>query len=296
VELIRALGCLTETPSPQGRRIAEVLELGPLPDAAAHSDLFDLQLPPYASVYLGPEGMLGGEARDRIAGFWRALKLTPPPEPDHLAVMLSFYARLAELESGSVGDRAATAWAAARRAFLWEHLVSWLPVYAARVRELAGAFYSAWAERLLEVLRAETAEAGTPERLSLHLRGTPPLVDPRQGGLDRFTASLLAPARSGMILVRADFQRASGALEIGARIAGRQVVLRGLLSQDAAGTLAWLGAEASMWARRHRGWTSLESRTAGYWRSRAEAAGILLNELAAEAGSSDGGALTALSG
>ena len=51
--------------------------------------------------------MLGGEARDRIAGFWRALGLVPPPEPDHLAVMLGLYA----------GQPGARAW----RRYISEH-------------------------------------------------------------------------------------------------------------------------------------------------------------------------------
>ena len=102
MEIFRALGALLEPPSPGHERLAAALELGPLPPAADHTDLFDFQLYPYASVYLGAEGMLGGEARDRIAGFWRALGLTPPPEPDHLAVMLGLYAGLCE---GPEGDR-----------------------------------------------------------------------------------------------------------------------------------------------------------------------------------------------
>ena len=66
-------------------------------DSSAYMDLFGFQLYPYASVYLGSEGMLGGEARDRIAGFWRAIGEPPPSEPDHLAVLLALYARLCEL-------------------------------------------------------------------------------------------------------------------------------------------------------------------------------------------------------
>src|SRR5204863_6550834 len=96
VELFRTLGVLLEPPVAAHRPLAELLDLGPPPSAAEHTDLFRFQLYPYASVYLGAEGMLGGEARDRIAGFWRALGLVPPAEPDELTVMLGFYAELAE--------------------------------------------------------------------------------------------------------------------------------------------------------------------------------------------------------
>ena len=78
---------------------------------------------PYASVYLGAEGMLGGEARDRVAGFWRALGLVPPAEPDHLAALLGLYAALADAEEPRRTSRPAAAPAQARRALLHEHLL-----------------------------------------------------------------------------------------------------------------------------------------------------------------------------
>ena len=42
---------------------------------------------------------MGGLARERIAGFWNAVGLTPPPEPDHLAALLGLYASLTERAS-----------------------------------------------------------------------------------------------------------------------------------------------------------------------------------------------------
>src|SRR6266536_3343848 len=99
-ELLRALGVLCEPPEPTHARIAEALCLPGRIDAADHTELFGFQLVPYASVYLGAEGMLGGEAADRVAGFWRALRLTPPPEPDHLAALLGLYATIGEAERG----------------------------------------------------------------------------------------------------------------------------------------------------------------------------------------------------
>ena len=87
MELFRALAVLAEPPRAETAHLAVALELGAVPEASEYTDLFVFQLYPYASVYLGAEGMLGGEARDRIAGFWRALGQVPPAEPDHLAVM-----------------------------------------------------------------------------------------------------------------------------------------------------------------------------------------------------------------
>lgn len=86
-EALRALGVLAEPPCVEHAAIAAALELPPLPTPDEHMAVLGFQLPPYASMYLGVEGMLGGEARDRIAGFWRALGTEPPREPDHLSVL-----------------------------------------------------------------------------------------------------------------------------------------------------------------------------------------------------------------
>ena len=69
MEVFRALASLVEPSGPESQRLADLLELGPLPDGPQLSELFLFQLYPYASVYLGAEGMMGGEARDRIAGY-----------------------------------------------------------------------------------------------------------------------------------------------------------------------------------------------------------------------------------
>ena len=44
MELLRTLGALIEAPSPAHQRVADLLELGRLPPAAEHTDLFDFQL------------------------------------------------------------------------------------------------------------------------------------------------------------------------------------------------------------------------------------------------------------
>src|SRR5215218_10083041 len=126
MELFRALAVLAEPPTGDAARLAELLEFAGPPTEEEYTELFIFQLYPYASVYLGTEGMMGGEARDRIGGFWRALGQMPPAEPDHLSVMLALYVRLVELEENEASRAGRAGWRNARRAFLWEHLLSWL--------------------------------------------------------------------------------------------------------------------------------------------------------------------------
>ncbi len=280
MELFRALGALSEPPSPELQGIADVLGLGALPAPAAHGDLFLFQLYPYASVYLGAEGMLGGEARDRIAGFWRALGEPPPAEADHLAVMLALHARIGELETADPNRR--EAWRHARHAHLWEHLLSWLPEFLQKLRELADPFYIRWASLLGEALREEVERLGGPERLALHLREAPGVADPERDGLEPFLQSLLTPVRSGMILTRADLARAADQLGLGLRLGERRWVLRALFEQAAAPVLGWLAEEASRRAGRHTPELHLAAEPAAFWRNRAETTARLLLRLRAE--------------
>src|SRR5437764_4107878 len=108
MEIFRALAVLAEPPErPEVARLAALLELGGPPSASEYTETFVFRLYPYASVYLGAEGMMGGEARDRVAGFFAALGQTPPPEPDHLSTLLATYARLSvppETEDAGGGE------------------------------------------------------------------------------------------------------------------------------------------------------------------------------------------------
>ena len=124
-ELLRAPGAVADSPT-DARAAAGALGL-PLASAAEHTDAFVLNCPPYASIYLGPDGALGGEGTDRAAGFWRAIGITPPAEPDHLAALPALYARLGEAAGETRRAATAAALTRTRGALLWEHLRPWLP-------------------------------------------------------------------------------------------------------------------------------------------------------------------------
>jgi TorA maturation chaperone TorD len=285
MELLRALAVLVEPPSrPGAARVAEALGLGELPEASAYTDLFVFQLYPYASVYVGAEGMLGGEARDRVAGFLSALGHAIPPEPDHLALLLGAYAGLAEAEGLAADARRRDSLRRARRALLWEHLLSWLPVYLDKVARVAPPFYRRWAETLRAALDAEAQELGAPGTLPLHLREALAVEDPRHSDTpEEFLTTLLAPARSGFILVRDDLARAARELGAGVRAGERRFALRSLAGQDAPGTFAWLAAEAEAWAVLHRRRRDAHGPLADWWAARAASTAQLLRELSADA-------------
>ncbi|MGB5159608.1 MAG: molecular chaperone TorD family protein [Thermoanaerobaculia bacterium] len=269
MELLRSLAALAEPPGRETPRIADLLGLGTPPASADYDDLFLFQLYPYASVYLGPEGMLGGEARDRIAGFWRVLEQAPPPESDHLALVLALYARLCELESEAPNDATKHRWRHLRTTCLWEHIASWVPAYLEKLQELASPFYQAWGELLREVLEQEVLELGQQELLPLHLREAPAVLDPEAEGGEAWLDSLLSPVRSGIILVRNDLVRAGRDLQLATRVAERRYALKALLGQDPAATLDWLAAEAEAWQNRHQRWNDLSGPITDFWSHRA---------------------------
>ncbi len=269
-ELFRALGAICEPPEPGHRPLAEALGLDGEPGPGDYASVFLFECYPYASVYLGSEGMLGGEARDRVAGFWRAVGLVPPPEPDHLAALLGMYAALIDAEAVAEEPARAVLRRASRRAFLWEHLLAWLPPYLDKLVELAPPYYAGWAQLLGESLTAEADDLGPPDGLPLQLRRAPGLPGPDEPAAGWLSA-LLAAARSGMVITRADLRRASRELGLGSRIGERVYMLRALLEQDGAATTAWLAGEADRWTVRHGSRDAALGPVDGFWRLRAQA-------------------------
>ncbi|WP_420637294.1 TorD/DmsD family molecular chaperone [Candidatus Palauibacter sp.] len=281
MELFRALGALLDAPCSENRLLGHLLELGPVPDEPTHNDLFLFQLYPYASAFLGEDGRLGGEAQDRVAGFWRALGADPPAEPDHLRALLGGYARLVEAQLGANG-KAAAALRDARHAFLWEHLLSWVLPFLLKLRQIAPPFYRSWADTLETVLSRESALLGPPTRRPLALREASPVPDPRRTEGDRFLLALLSPARSGLVLTRADLARAARDLGLGLRVGERAYILRSMLAQGPGATLGWLSREAHAWARLHDRTGITAPEVADFWTQRATATGRLLSDLEAD--------------
>ena len=279
-ELLRALAVLGEPPVAGHDRIAQALRLGPAPDGTAYADVFLFQFHPYASVYLGAEGMLGGDARERVAGFWRAVGRTPPAEPDHLSALLALYAGLLD-EAADAPPAEATMVRRSATALLHEHLAPWAPAYLERVTEAASGFYAAWAALAAEALNRELA-AAPMESLPVHLQVAPRLPDPRVDGGGGFAAALLAPVRAGMIVTRADLGALGRSLGLGLRLGERRFILEHLLAQDAPGVLGGL-AEAAAAARvGHAARRPVLGPVADFGAERAAATTDLLRALARE--------------
>ncbi len=271
-ELFRALGVLAEPPHPAHRAVAATLDLPGAPSSAQYLEVLGMQLVPYAAPYLGPEGMLGGQAADRVAGFWRALGYLPPPEPDHLAALLGLYATLTEAEAAERDAARALLLGRARQALLWEHLLTWLPAYTAAVVSIGNAFYANWAALLAEALSADAAGTDAPSGAPLHLRAVPPLPGPddAQEGVEQFVRAVLTPVRSGLVITRRDLTRCARERGLGMRVGERAFLLRTLLEQDPVGVLDWLHEQADWWTHQHQAQVPLLGAVAEHWQRRSE--------------------------
>jgi len=281
---MRALAVLAEPAGPAHEELARALDLPAPPDGSGWADLFLFQLHPYASVHLGPEGMLGGEVRERIAGFWRAVGRTPPPEADHLSALLGLHAALRD-EAAAHRDAGEEAVAGlverSAAALLHEHLLPWLPPFLDRVEALGNPHQAAWAGLLRETVVSGVDEE--PSEAPVHLSQAPALPDPRSEGGADFAAHLLAPGRTGVILTRHDLAVVARGLGLGLRAGERRYALDHLLGLDPAGTLAALAEAARDRASSYLRWPETLERLRRFWVSRAERTASLLEELAADA-------------
>ncbi len=276
-ELLRALGALSVIAPPASDPISSALGLAAM-TAADHTRLFVLDLPPYASIYLGRDGNLGGEATDRVAGMWRALGLGAPAEPDHLAALLALYA---ELGAAAVTCRTLAARARlvhALGALRAEHLSSWLDPYLSAAAAYPGA--DGWV-RLCKAAVGHEPHPHAGQALPTALRDAPPPIDPA-GNLDELLGSLVTPIRVGFVLTHRDLQHAGNQIGLGVRRGERRYTLRAMLDQDSAATLGWLAGRARQWStayRRH----PLDRATSRWWSARARSAAIILDAIAAQA-------------
>jgi hypothetical protein len=275
-ELLRALGAVADSPA-DACAVGRVLGLPDL-DSHQHTEAFVLNCPPYASVYLGPDGALGGEGTDRVAGFWRAIGISPPAEPDHLTALLSLYASLGLAAAGSRRAATAAALARCRAVLMREHLQPWLPAYLDAVAGLAVPALTAWARLTRTAIAAEAGAHPAAGRLPLSLRAAP--APPAVGGSpDDLISALLIPSRSGIILTRSRLADGAGKAGVGHRIGERRFTLQAMLDQDPAATLTWLCGESARWARRHASHPPCP--VSRWWAHRAEHTASVLRELTA---------------
>jgi hypothetical protein len=246
-ELLRMLGAVAANRA--ARAAGAALGLPPCGDTEA-AEVFTVNCPPYASVYLG------AASTGRLAVFWAATGLAVPPEPDHLTTLLGLYARLGEAAAESAQLRQAQLrqaqlrQAQLRQALFREHLWPWLPAFLGAVSDLPGGALTPWAELTLRALRRERErDRDWDGPLPLALRQAPPAD--ADGGPGDLLDRLTTPLRSGIILTRRAVAAGADLVGAGQRIGDRRRALGVMLAAEPERTADWLADEADRWSRRH---------------------------------------------
>lgn len=230
MHLFPSLGELIEAPGAEQTRIARMLGLPGAPTRQDYTNLFVVQLFPYASIYLSPQGFAGGAVRNRISEFWHQLGRTPPQEPDHAASLFKYYGSLHPAVHGE-----------SRPVIFWEAMASWLPIYLLRARELASTLYRAWSDVAFDVVEAEAGQLGAPAALPFLLASAP--MPPSISNPGAFIDALFAPVVSGVIICRVDLAQCAVANRLTLRMADRRHTLKLLLSENTPGVCSWLNDE-----------------------------------------------------
>ena len=298
MELFRALGSLIESPLPEHTRVATALNLPALPTAAEHARVVVQQRYPYRRCTWGWRGCWGAKRATGLPGFggrwvWEGNADEAPEggerapgadvpdrEADHLASLLGLLAALEQWRREESDPARQALLTQARATLLWEHLASWTGPYLASFEGCGVAFYEVWASLVDDALARLNGEMESPGYLPAALRGAPGFADPRREGGAAFIASLLAPLRSGVILLRDDLERLGDEVGLACRAGERRYVLNAFLAQDPGRTLQWLARHAESWSERvtRKGPAPI----AAWWSERAAGTALVLKELAGE--------------
>lgn len=222
-------------PRPDTRRdLAALPELAAaLPDpfdadeaAAAHFELFHLEVFPLASVFLDPDGRPGGAVTEE-AHAWRrhlgALDEAAGAPADHLVA-----------ELGVLADASDDVPIPELRRFLVEHLLAWLLPLACALKRVAAPFYAGLGGLTLDLALDHLDALGPGPVTGRRLAPLPDLLGDPATGIRDIATVLARPAQSGLWISRADLRRLGRGLRLPAGFGSRVDLLATLFRSAAA--------------------------------------------------------------
>lgn len=213
--------------------------------ATAHTELFLLNVYPYASVYLQANGEMNGARAQMLQRLYEQFEFAPASlrqvgAADHVGLMLQFL--------DAVGDAPALA-----------ALLDWAPVLCLAVEREPGAqpFYCALARETRQRLFLHARAAGTLEPLH---HETLPLATDDQDSLRAVVHFFLTPARCGVFISRAQLgnlaRRLGLRLPFGSRVEVASTLFHSVgASGQVDALLNELRAEISEWSKVYSAWT-----------------------------------------
>lgn len=198
--------------------LAPFLPIPFLADQAAvdHQTLFGFEIFPYESLFLQPDGLLGGEIAGelhRLYGsisdeFWQG-------EADHLGNELIYLAILCRHENQARRTEQPHLVHLFRHhqlSFLQQHLLQWLPAVAAAIHQIALPLYRQLINLVIELVGDHLADLQNSQlplatNPSSVLPPQPPPLLPTQTSLKQIANYLCQPSYSGFFLSKTEIAR-----------------------------------------------------------------------------------------
>lgn len=208
--------------------------------AAAHYELFGLQVFAHAGVFLDADALAGGDrVANMIEGYRRFGFVSNASEgPDHFACQLAFLAHLTRLEVAfrADGDRdSAQRVIAEQRHFLDTHLLPWAVPLLAACRAVDAPLFTKVTDMAVRVAADHRCQLG----------GVPQMAGPAVGpdasemlshaktSVRDIAEFLLSPSRSGFWMTRADIQDLGRGSDVPRGFGSRAQLLSNLLRNAA---------------------------------------------------------------
>ncbi len=121
--------------------LAPLLPSDPDEGAAEHQRVFGREVPPFASLWFHPEGLVGGEVQDEMRSLARDAGFELRDEPDHVAEGLRLLAWLAGAEADALEDDHASLDRVRALTHRAHEALAWLPLLRATVVRLGSPLY-----------------------------------------------------------------------------------------------------------------------------------------------------------
>ncbi len=204
--------------------------------AAAHYQLFGMNVFPFESIFLDDSGLLGGWVTDGVIRSYQRFGFvvdTAVDSADHIGHELAAMAALCQAEAAAREENltplvaSRQAW---QREFLEEHLLRWLPPFVLAVRQQGDEFFTAVANLTLELAAHHYTDlVAAPVDSGEFLPPVPAILTDEKTSLKDIAHYLVTPAYSGLYFSRDDVSRLARRLELPRGFGDRQQMLVNLL-------------------------------------------------------------------
>ncbi len=264
--------------------------------AASHHKLFQFNIFPFESYFLGADGLVGGESTAVVNQLYFQLgyqTAVDNNQADHLGQELACLAFLVAQEAEaweSDHEPAISDWQTRQQFFLQRHLLRWVPACLLAIQCQANSFFAELAQVTLTLLltHADDLDASTA---TVHpfLPPTQDILANEKTGFKEIARHLLLPALSGITLSRDNIGELGRHFDLPRGFGSRETMLLNLLRMavqyDALPQLlANLQDSCADWVQNYQQLQAAYPQTIPFiapWQQRAEATGRLLVQMTA---------------